>query len=145
MKKFQVQTLITISMDKSKFVAEYEIKSSTKVLFPYISTASGLEQWFAEKVAILSDNRFNFQWDGESHFARQSVYRLNKQVKYEFEHPESDTGSSESNYIEMRLDVSDLTQSTYLRIVDCSQTMDEEELNFVWDGLIDSLKEIVGS
>ncbi len=132
-------------MEKSKFVAEYEIKSSPKVLFPYISTASGLEQWFAEKVSVLSDNRFNFQWDGESYFARQAVFRLNKQVKYDFEHPENREGTSESNYIEMRLEVSDLTQSTYLRIVDCSQTMDEEELNFVWDGLIDSLKEIVGS
>lgn len=133
-------------MEKSKFVAEYEIKSSPKVLFPYISTAAGLEQWFAEKVTSLSDNRFMVQWDGEENILKQTVLRANKQVKYVFEtlHQTGDF-SEEGNYIEMRLDVSDLTQSTYLRIVDHSQSMDEQELLFVWEGLIESLKEIVGS
>jgi len=130
-------------MEKHKFITEYELRSSPKVLFPYISTASGLEQWFAEKVTVLPDHRFDFQWDGNSHLARQTAHRLNKAVRYEFEdesNPEADT-----NFVEMRLEVSDLTQSTYLRIVDYSQTMDEEELSSLWNGLMDSLKEIVGS
>ncbi len=130
-------------MEKHKFITEYELRSSPKVLFPYISTASGLEQWFAEKVTVLPDHRFDFQWDGNSHVARQTAHRLNKAVRYEFEdesNPEADT-----NFVEMRLEVSDLTQSTYLRIVDYSQTMDEEELSSLWNGLMDSLKEIVGS
>jgi uncharacterized protein YndB with AHSA1/START domain len=133
-------------MEKSKFVAEFEIKSSPKVLFPYISTAAGLEQWFAEKVTSLSDSRFIIQWDGEENVVKQTVFRLNKQVKYVFEsNTESKEFDEDGSYIEMRLDVSDLTQSTYLRIVDHTQSMDEQELTFVWDGLIESLKEIVGS
>lgn len=130
-------------MEKHKFITEFELRSSPKVLFPYLSTASGLEQWFAEKVTILPDHRFDFQWDGSSHYARQTSHRLNKAVKFEFEG--NDDASEDSNYIEMKLEVSDLTQSTYLRIVDYSQTMDEEELTSLWNGLMDNLKEIVGS
>jgi uncharacterized protein YndB with AHSA1/START domain len=130
-------------MEKHKFVTEYELRSSPKVLFPYISTASGLEQWFAEKVNILPDHRFDFLWDGESHVARQAAHRLNKAVRYEFlDGEESDTDLS---YIEMKLEVSELTQSTYLKVIDYSQNADEQELLSMWNGLIDSLKEIVGS
>ncbi|GAB3182647.1 START-like domain-containing protein [Telluribacter humicola] len=130
-------------MEKHKFVVEYELRSSPKVLFPYISTASGLEQWFAEKVKVLPDHRFDFQWDGDSHMARQTSHRLNKAVRYEFEN----TGETEFdlNYIEMKLEVSELTQSTYLRVVDYSQNADDQELLSMWNGLIESLKEIVGS
>ncbi|MPR36398.1 START-like domain-containing protein [Salmonirosea aquatica] len=130
-------------MEKHKFTTEFELRSSPKVLFPYISTASGLEQWFAEKVTIMPDHRFDFQWDGSSHFARQTSHRLNKAVRYEFE--DDGESSEDTNYVEMKLEVSDLTQATYLRIIDYSQTMDEDELSSLWNGLMDSLKEIVGS
>ena len=117
-------------MEKCKFTTEYELRSSPKVLFPYISTASGLEQWFAEKVTVLPDHRFDFQWDGSSHFARQTAHRLNKSVRFEFE--DDGESSEDTNFVEMR-------------IIDHSQSMDEAELSSLWNGLMDSLKEIVGS
>ena len=136
-------------MEKHLFTTEFEIRSSHKVLYPYISTAAGLEQWFAEKVTILPDGRFDFQWDGESHPAERTSHRLNKSVRFEFSEngnsSENSDDSDEGNYVEMKLEVSDLTQSTYLRVVDYSQNMDETELSSLWGGLMDSLKEIVGS
>ena len=51
----------------------------------------------------------------------------------------------DNNYIEFKIDVSDLTGSTYLRVTDYSTNTDSDELTDLWDGLIDSLKEIVGS
>ncbi len=133
-------------MEKHLFTTEFEIRSSPKVLYPYISTAAGLEQWFAEKVTILPDNRFEFQWDGESHPAERTSHRLNRSVRFEFiENGDTGDDSEERNYVEMKLEVSDLTQSTYLRVVDYSQNMDEAELSSLWGGLMDSLKEIVGS
>ena len=130
-------------MEKYKFVAEYELKSSPKVLFPYFSTASGLEQWLAEKVIIMPDQSFDIQWDGESHLALLVSHRLNKAVKFEFigSAPEEEN----RNFIEFRLDVSDLTHSTYLKVIDYSTNTDEQELISLWDGFIDRLKEIVGS
>ena len=130
-------------MGKLKFIAEYEMRSSPKVLFPYISTASGLEQWFSEKVVLLSDGCFDFQWDNESHIAKQVSMRLNKMIKFEF--LDTSEGNADNNYLELKIEVSELTQSTYLKIADYSMNTDSRELQALWDGLIESLKEIVGS
>jgi hypothetical protein len=69
--------------------------------------------------------------------------RQNKGVRFEF----LDTAENghDNNYVEFRVDQSELTQSTYLRVTDYSTTSDKEELKDLWDGLMDKLKEIVGS
>ncbi len=131
-------------MEKHKFVTEYELRASPKMLFPYISTASGLSQWFASKVNTMPEQRFDFQWDNESHIARQVSMRQNKGVRFEFLDTAADEGD-DNNYVDFRVDQSELTQSTYLRITDYSGTTDADELVDLWDGLIDKLKEIVGS
>jgi molecular chaperone HtpG len=41
-------------MAATHFEFEYEIKASPKVIYPYLSTASGLQQWFADKVTVIS-------------------------------------------------------------------------------------------
>jgi uncharacterized protein YndB with AHSA1/START domain len=129
-------------MEKFKFITEYELRASPKVLFPYISTASGLSQWFAAKVNVLPDQVYDFYWDGESHPARQVSLRQNKSVRFEFL---NGTERSDNNYIDFRVDVSELTQSTFLRVTDYSSNTDIDELKSLWNGLMDKLKEIVGS
>ncbi|GAB4018055.1 ATPase [Spirosoma sp. KCTC 42546] len=131
-------------MEKFKFITEYELRASPKMLFPYISTASGLSQWFASKVNTMPEQRFDFQWDNESHIARQVSMRQNKGVRFEFLDTD-ENNASDNNYVDFRVDQSELTQSTFLRITDYSSTTDEEELKDLWDGLMDKLKEIVGS
>ncbi len=53
-------------MNNLKFHAEYELRASPKMLYPYISTAAGLQQWFADKVTISPDHVFDFLWDKEN-------------------------------------------------------------------------------
>ena len=130
-------------MEKFKFITEFELRSSPKVLFPYISTPSGLEQWFAEKVTVLPNQRFDFQWDGDSHVAKQTGLRINKAVKFEFENTSDD--DLDNNHLEIKLEVSELTQTTFLRVTDYSAIKDEAELISLWNGFMDNLKEIVGS
>lgn len=130
-------------MEKYKFIAEYELRASPKMLFPYISTASGLSQWFANKVNVMPDHHYDFYWDNESHPARQVSLRQNKSVRFEF--LETGENGSDNNYIDFRVDVSELTQSTFLRVTDYSANNDVEELKSLWNGLLEKLKEIVGS
>ena len=130
-------------MEKYKFVTEFELRSSPKVLFPYISTPSGLEQWYAEKVTVLPDHRYDFQWDGDSHIAKQTSLRIDKAVRFEFENTSED--ELDNDHVELKLEVSELTQTTFLRVVDYSGNKDEAELDSLWDGFIDNLREIVGS
>ena len=50
-------------MVKTKFVTDYQINASKKMLFSYLSTASGLEDWFADEVRIDEDKNFIFFFD----------------------------------------------------------------------------------
>ncbi len=47
------------------FELEFPVKSSPAILFEYISTASGLQEWFADKVDRKEDV-FHFTWNGNT-------------------------------------------------------------------------------
>lgn len=132
-----------LEMSKHKFTAEFELRASPKVLFPYFSSASGLQQWFAEKVVLKDSTTFDFLWDGESHVAKLSQLRLQKSAKFDF--LPANQEEKDHNYLEFKLDVSDLTGSTYLKVIDYSSNTDDDELTELWEDLIFKLKEIVGN
>ncbi len=122
---------------KYKFVEEYPFKTSPKVLYNYISTPGGLQQWFAKNVTVDPDHNYIIEWDGGEHVAAVSK-RINKSAKFDF------LGDDHGNMLELKLVQGELDGSTYLRVVDISDNDDEEELRDLWDGLIGDLKEIVG-
>jgi|TARA_B110000211_G_scaffold87031_1_gene102114 uncharacterized protein YndB with AHSA1/START domain len=126
-------------MNKSKFIGEYSINASRKMLFPYISTASGLSQWFADDVNITEDKVYTMLWDGEVNRARIVSIKANQHIKFEFEGEDDD----DLNSIEIRLEMNELTQEVYIKITDYSD-LDDQEVSDLWEGLIHDLKEIVG-
>lgn len=126
-------------MTKHKFVREYPFKASPKIIYPYLSSPGGLEEWFAKKVTVDSDHIYTFNWDNADYFAVQSSHRVNKHCKFDFI-----KGENEGNYIEFKLDISELDGSTFLKISDYSDNDDEEDLEYLWDEMIDKLREIVG-
>lgn len=130
-------------MGKFKFVTEFEVKASQKMLFPYISSASGLSQWFADDVNINEDKVFIFLWDGEEHRAKKASQKLNLSVKFEFL-PEEEEDEEDPNYIELKLNVNELTQSVYLQITDYSDFDDQEEQQELWENQVYLLKEMIG-
>jgi uncharacterized protein YndB with AHSA1/START domain len=131
-------------MPMYKFVKEYEFRASPRLLYPYISTASGMQAWFCDQVVVDNINhRYNFIWDKTDHWAKLTIQKLNKHTKFDFVR-HNDMQDDESSYIEFRLDHNDMTQSVYLKVIDNSAMEDHEELEELWDGLVQSLKEQVG-
>ena len=126
-------------MAKSKFLYEYEINASKKMLYPYFTTASGLAQWFADDVTIDEDHNFNFIWEGEDHKAKMVSHRTNSFVKFLFLTEEDDR-----YYVEFKIDLNELTQTTFIKVIDYSDFEDKEEQGEVWENLLHTLKEIVG-
>lgn len=124
-----------------KTTLEYEVNASKKMLYPYLSTASGLAQWFADDVSIDEDKVFHIVWDDDVHRARLVSHRTNSYVKFEFI---DDLIEDTPAYAEMKLEENELTQSVYLRITDYSDMEDSEEVRELWDNLVHDLKEIVG-
>ena len=127
------------NMGKTLFKAEFDINASNKMLYPYISTASGLAQWFADDVTLDENKNFNFIWESEDHKAKMVSHRINNFVKFEFLKEEKEVA-----YFEIRLQKNELTETVYMVITDYSDMDDEKELYQLWRGLIDNLKEIVG-
>ncbi len=119
-------------------MGEYPINASKKMLYPYIGTASGLSQWFADDVNINEDKVYTFVWDGEENQAKMVSSRANHHVKFEFLDDEDDP-----NFVEILLEMNELTQEVFIRITDYSD-IDSEESVELWDSLIHDLKEIVG-
>jgi START-like superfamily domain len=129
---------------KKLFTIDYEIHASVKMLYPYIHTAGGLAEWFADDVRINNINKtFKFFWDHEEHVAKQVAFRTNHFARYEFL-PELPEDEKDPAYLEFRLEFNEITQSVYLKIFDYSEFDDHAELRDLWDGLIENLRKTVG-
>lgn len=130
-------------MAKSLFTEDYEIHASAKMLYPYISTASGLAEWFADDVNISPEKIFIFEWDNEQHKAIVTSHRTNHFSKFEFL-PETDADEKDRSFFELRIELNELTQTTFLKVTDYSDFDDQEELRDLWSSLIDHLRTVVG-
>ena len=130
-------------MEKTKFAHEYEINASKKMLYPYFTTASGLAQWFADDVNLDEDNIFNFIWEGEDHKAKLVSHRTNSFARFIFLEPDKTEGD-DPDWVEFKIELNEMTQTTFIRIQEYNDFDDKEEQAEVWEGLLHTLKETVG-
>jgi uncharacterized protein YndB with AHSA1/START domain len=128
---------------KTRFVAEFPVNASPKILFPYLATASGLSQWFCDDVRYVEGQRLNFIWDQDNHYAEISGQRLNRAVRFVFldDHRHQVV---DANFLEFTLDSSQVTDEVYLRVVDYSAGHSAAEQHEMWEGLVAKLREQVG-
>ena len=138
-------------MNKFEYNAEYEIRAAVKMVYPYIATPQGLEEWFADRVEVLNDKFLNIHWNNELHTAKIVSQRNNSMIRYQFvesvEEEKSKTRNKkkDANFLELKLNYSELTDTTYLVIIDYSEMNDEEVLQELWDGLVETLREKLGA
>jgi uncharacterized protein YndB with AHSA1/START domain len=132
-----------IKGNKKLFSTDFEIHASIKMLYPYIQTASGLSEWFADNVKISPEKVFTFIWDNEEHKAIMTAHRTNHFARFEYL-PETKEDEKDPSYFELRLEINELTQTTFLKVLDYSDFDDLEELQDLWEGLIENLKKVVG-
>ena len=128
---------------KTRFLVEFPINASPKILFPYLATASGLSQWFCDDVRYADGQLLNFIWDQEDHFAEISGQRLNRAVRFVFLN-EQRQPVADADFLEFTLDSSQVTDEVYLRVVDYSAGHDAAEQQEMWEGLVAKLREQVG-
>jgi uncharacterized protein YndB with AHSA1/START domain len=128
---------------KKLFTADYEIHASIKMLYPYIESASGLSEWFADDVRISPEKVFTFVWDNEDHKAMKVASKLNSHVRFEYLTPATDE-KKDPSWFEIRLELDELTQTTFIKINDYSDFDDQGELHEVWEGIVHNLKNVVG-
>jgi len=86
---------------KKLYTNDFEVHASIKMLYPYLETASGLSEWFADNVNINPEKVFTFEWDQEEHRAKMTGHRVNHFVKFEYL-PESKEDEKDPSYFELR-------------------------------------------
>lgn len=126
--------------DRIKFEIEFPIKVSQKLLFQYISTPSGLSEWFADNVNSRGEI-FIFIWDDSEESAK--LIRKNNNEKIQFQWlDDEDT----DYYFELRIQFDEITKDVSLIVTDFAEDEDEvEESKLLWTNQISDLKKVLGS
>ncbi|MCO4291862.1 START-like domain-containing protein [Solitalea sp. MAHUQ-68] len=123
---------------KKKYSLEYEIHSSPKILFNFISTPNGLSQWFADDVTVR-DDMYTFKWDNEQQRARLLGLRDNKSVKFKWEDDEPYC------YFELEILQDELTGDVALAVTDFTTEDEKGERKLIWDSQVDNLLGVIGA
>jgi len=127
------------NMSNVKFQIEFVLKSSPKLLYTYLSTPSGLAEWFADNVNARTD-KFIFIWDGAEEIAYLQAKKQDRLVRFRWEEKDDDT------FWEMRIEVDELTKDVSLIVTDFADDEDEvEESKMFWENQISELKHVIGS
>lgn len=127
-------------MSKKKFEIEVVVNASPSFIYNYISTPSGLSEWFAENVNSRGE-KFTFIWDGGyedvAHLVR---YKQDEYVRYRWDYDE-DT----KYYFEIKIQVDELTNDVSLIVTDFADEDDIDEAKDLWRSQLDDLKQRIGS
>ncbi|SDE73115.1 hypothetical protein SAMN05421636_10740 [Pricia antarctica] len=124
--------------DKIKFQLEFVIQSSPQLLYQYLSTPSGLSEWFADNVNSRGE-KFTFIWDGSEEEAKLLKRKSDEFVKFAWE--ESEDGS----FFEMKIIVDEITKDVSLFITDFADEDEVEESKMLWTNQVSDLKQVLGS
>ena len=125
---------------KHKYQLEFEIKSSPKILFNYLSTASGLEEWFADKVN-MRDGDFIFLWEGSEARAKLVSRKEHQLVKFKWvtEDKKDDT------FFQFEVVQDEITSDVALVITDFATDDEKDENILLWNSQVHSLMHHIGS
>ena len=124
---------------KKKFEIEFVIHASPQLLFNYLSTPSGLSEWYADNVNSRGE-KFTFIWDESEEEALMLKRKSDEYVRFKWLHTDGD-----ESYFELRIVVDELTNDVSLFITDFAEEDEVEESKMLWENQIDDLKKVIGS
>lgn len=124
--------------EKKKFNIEYEIKSSPRILYGFLSEPNGLTQWFADDVSV-KEHTYTFTWDGEEQKAKLLATKENKLVRFRW------VEDDPQYYFEMEIIQDELTNDVALSITDFAAEDAIGERKLIWDNQVDYLVSVLGA
>jgi uncharacterized protein YndB with AHSA1/START domain len=125
--------------EKIKYEMEIPIQVSPSLLYTYISTPSGLSEWYADNVNSRGEN-FEFIWDGAEENAVLLLKKNGERIKFRW-----DVDVDTDYYFELRIQVDEITKDVSLMITDFADEDEVEEGKMLWENMVSELKQILGS
>ncbi|CAM3663526.1 START-like domain-containing protein [Flavobacterium saliperosum] len=126
---------------KVRYELEFPIMSSPQLLYQYISTPSGLSEWFADNVNSRGEY-FTFIWDDSEEKARLASKKTGEKVKFRWIDEDNRDGDY---YFELRILEDEITKDVSLMVVDFAEEDDLSEAKMLWENQVSDLKHVIGS
>ena len=126
---------------KVKYELEFPIQSSPQLLYQYISTPSGLSEWFADNVNSRGEF-FTFIWDDTQEKARLASKKSGEKVKFRWV---DDKNKDTDYFFELHILEDELTKDVSLLVVDFAEKNEIPEASQLWENQISDLKHLIGS
>ncbi len=122
-----------------KFEMEFVIRASEDMVFEFVSTESGLSEWFCDDVNIR-DGIFTFNWDGQIQQAKLIKELPPISIRYQW------LDKNDGSYFEFKTQKDELTNDISLIITDFAvDKADEISAKLLWHSQIDKLLHVLGS
>lgn len=125
-------------MSKQLYTLEYPVRCSPSILFEFLSTPAGLQEWFADKVDER-DQIFSFTWNDSTDKAQMLESELDKSIKFQWLH------APKSEYFEFRIEKAEVSNQTILQIRDFAEKRDIPDQKRLWDFQVHDLLHRLGN
>jgi len=123
---------------KQLFTLEYPVRCSPSILYEFLSTPAGLQEWFAEKVDER-DSVFSFSWDGSTDKAEVLESIDDKSIRFHWLH------APKEEFFEFSIEKSEVTNQTILLVKDFAEKKEIKDQSQLWDSQLKDLFHRIGS
>jgi uncharacterized protein YndB with AHSA1/START domain len=125
--------------DRIQFEMEFPIQVSQRLLYQYISTPSGLSEWFADNVNSRGE-KFTFIWDDSEETANLISKKMSEKIRFQWLDDE-DT----DYFFDLRIQFDEITKDVSLIVTDFAEDDEVEESKMLWTNQVLDLKKVLGS
>ena len=112
---------------KQLFTLEFPVRCFPGILYEFLSTPAGLQEWFADKMDEW-ENVFSFSWDGGVPEKAEVIDKEeNKFIRFRWLH------NDKNEYFEFRIEKTEISNQTILVIKDFAEKSDIKDQSQLWE------------
>jgi uncharacterized protein YndB with AHSA1/START domain len=125
-------------MAKQLYTLEFPVRCSPVILFDFLASPAGLQEWFADRVDDR-DNIFSFTWNGTVEKAEVLEKEQDKFIRFHWLH------APKEEFFEFKIEKSEVTNQTILVIKDFAEKKEIKDQSRLWDYQVKELFHRLGS
>ncbi len=123
---------------KQLFTLEYPVRCSPTILYEFLATSNGLQEWFADKVDDKNE-LFVFNWGGSVEKAEVLEREQDRVIRFHW------INSPANEYFEFKIEKTEVSNQTILIISDFADKSELKDQKQLWDYQIKELFHRLGN
>ncbi|MEP6513515.1 MAG: START-like domain-containing protein [Parafilimonas sp.] len=123
---------------KQLYTLEYSVRCSPAILYEYLATPAGLQEWFADKVDEW-EGVYSFHWNNTVEKAELLEKEENKFIRFKW------LNSAKGQYFEFKIEKTEITNQTILTIKDFAEKSEIKDQSLLWEYQIKELFHRLGT